>query len=229
MKNRITDVFFDLDHTLWDFERNSALTFEKIFLKNDLAINLDAFLSSYIPINQRYWQLYALDKVSKEELRHNRLKESFVRVNFDVNEEMITCLSEDYILHLSDYNFLFDGTLEVLEKLQANYKLHIITNGFKEVQQLKLKNAQIHHYFHTVTTSEDVGVKKPHPLIFEKALSVAQVQPRQSLMIGDNLEADIQGANRAGIETILFDPDDKINHIGQKINTLKELETLLIE
>lgn len=227
MKNRITDIFFDLDHTLWDFEKNSALTFQKIFLKNKLDVNLDQFLDSYIPINRMYWSLFSQDKVLKEDLKYNRLQESFVKIDYKIEKEVIHQLSEDYVMHLSDYNFLFDDAQEVLKNLSSTYKLHIITNGFKEVQHLKLKNSKIDHYFDIIMTSEDVGVKKPHPLIFEKALAQATVSSSQSLMVGDNLEADIKGANRAGIESVLFDPENKISHNGYKIRTLKELETLL--
>jgi len=227
MKNRITNIFFDLDHTLWDFEKNSALTFQKIFLKNKLDVNLDQFLESYIPINRRYWDLFSQDKVLKEDLKYNRLQESFVKMNYKVEKKMIHQLSEDYVFHLSDHNYLFEDTHQVLEKLSSVYKLHIITNGFKEVQHLKLKNSAIDHYFDTIITSEDAGVKKPHPLIFQQALAQAKVSSGESLMIGDNLEADIEGASRAGLESILFDPEDKISHNGHKIKTLKELEILL--
>ncbi|MDT0295536.1 YjjG family noncanonical pyrimidine nucleotidase [Mesonia ostreae] len=227
MKNKITDIFFDLDHTLWDFEKNSALTFQKIFLKNKLDVNLDQFLESYIPINRKYWILFSQDKVLKEDLKYKRLQESFSKIEYKIEQKLIQQLSEDYVVHLSDHNFLFDDAHEVLKNLSSTYKLHIITNGFKEVQHLKLKNSKIDHYFNIIITSDDVGVKKPHPFIFESALGKANVNARASLMVGDNLEADIYGAERAGIESVLFDPENKIDHKGLKIKTLKELETLL--
>lgn len=227
MKNRITDIFFDLDHTLWDFEKNSALTFQKIFLKNKLNVNLDQFLDSYIPINRNYWSLFSQNKVLKEDLKYKRLQESFMKIEYTIEEALIHQLSEDYIVHLSDHNFLFDDAQEVLKNLSSAYNLHIITNGFREVQHSKLKNSEIDHYFDIIITSDDVGVKKPHPLIFESALKKANANARESLMVGDNLEADIQGAQRAGLESVLFDPENKIDHTGNKIRRLRELETLL--
>ena len=119
MKNRITDIFFDLDHTLWDFEKNSALTFQKIFFKNKLKVNLDQFLDSYIPINRLYWRLFSEDKVLKEDLKYNRLQESFMKIDYKIEDEVIHQLSEDYVMHLSEYNFLFDDTHEVLDRLSS--------------------------------------------------------------------------------------------------------------
>jgi putative hydrolase of the HAD superfamily len=202
--NNITHVFFDLDHTLWDFDKNSSLTFNKIFKLNNIDIELKDFLKIYEPINFNYWKLYRQERIDKESLRYNRLSDTFDALNFDIKSSMINKLSEQYICHLSTFNNLFDGATEILDYLFPKYQLHIITNGFKEVQQGKLNNAHIDHYFQTVTNSEMVGVKKPNPKIFNHALSQARATIEGSVMIGDNLEADIFGAMDVGLEVICF-------------------------
>ncbi|MCF6295473.1 MAG: YjjG family noncanonical pyrimidine nucleotidase [Flavobacteriaceae bacterium] len=202
--NNISHIFFDLDHTLWDFDKNSALTFEKIFGLNNLDINLDEFIEIYEPINFQYWKLYREEKIDKASLRYGRLNDAFNTLNIKIKTSMIYKLSNDYISFLSTFNHLFDGTIEILEYLHIKYKLHIITNGFNEVQQGKLNNAKIDKYFVTVTNSEMVGVKKPNPKIFKHALSVANANQENSIMIGDNYEADILGALNFGVDAICF-------------------------
>ena len=202
--NNITDVFFDLDHTLWDFDKNSALTFEKIFKLNNIEVNIKDFLSFYEPINLEYWKLYREEKIDKSSLRFGRLNDAFLAINKKVQKDTIYKLSEDYITHLTTFNHLFDHTIDVLNYLNVKYKLHIITNGFKEVQQKKLIQSNINHYFNTVTNSEQVGVKKPNPKIFNYAIEVAKTHVSKSIMIGDNYEADILGAYNIGMDVIFF-------------------------
>lgn len=202
--NGITDVFFDLDHTLWDFDKNSGLAFERLFKKHKIEVPLTDFLKVYEPINFAYWKKYREDTVTKEELRRGRLTETFGNFKMKFPIATIDSLAQCYIDELPIDNHLFTGAVEILEYLSANYKLHIITNGFEEVQHLKLHNSGIKKYFSTVTTSEEVGLKKPHPVIFETALAKAFVVSKNSVMIGDSLEADIIGAHNAGMHTLLF-------------------------
>lgn len=190
----IEHVFFDLDHTLWDFEKNSALTFKKILEEYKVDVAFDTFIELYKPINARYWKLYRDERVSKEELRFQRLHETFKALQYEAAPGLIDNLSERYIEFLPSFNHLFDGAIELLEYLKSKYILHIITNGFEEVQTTKMENSGILHYFTQIITSESVGVKKPNPRVFEHALKVANALPEHSIMIGDNLEADIQGA-----------------------------------
>jgi len=220
--NGITDVFFDLDHTLWDFDKNSALTFNKIFEINNLEIDLNYFLSHYEPINLQYWKLYREEKIGKEALRFGRLNDAFSAINHQIESNLIYKLSDDYITHLTSFNHLFENTFEILEYLNETYKLHIITNGFEEVQHGKLEKSNIHHYFKTVTNSEMVGVKKPNPKIFNHALQLANTNANQSVMIGDNYEADIQGALEIGMDAIFFD----VNNVTLD-NNLKQINALL--
>ena len=124
--NGITDVFFDLDHTLWDFDKNSALTFAKIFKMHALEVSVDEFLSHYQEINHQYWKLYRDAKIDKEVLRYGRLKDSFLACNLQVEDIIIRKLSTDYMTYLTDNNYLFDNTIEILEYLNVKYNLHII-------------------------------------------------------------------------------------------------------
>lgn len=224
----IKHIFFDLDHTLWDFDKNSALTFHKIFEIHNLKVNADHFLKIYEPINLNYWKLYREEKIDKKNLRYKRLKDTFDAVGYDVYDDIIDQLSEDYITHLTTFNHLFDGTIPILEHLNENYQLHIITNGFEEAQQKKMDNSKISHYFKTVTNSESAGVKKPNPIIFNHALDVASAKPNESLMIGDNYEADILGAIGIGMDVILFNYHDyKAEDNIKQVKHLKDLRLYL--
>lgn len=205
----IQHVFFDLDHTLWDFETNSNLAFKHIFKENNITLSSDEFLKYYEEINQKYWKLYREDKVSREVLRYKRLKETFDVVNFSVSEKTINKLSDEYLAALPNYNFLLEGVHETLQYLQKKYTLHIITNGFNEVQNHKLKKSKLQQYFATITTSEKAKSKKPHTKIFKYALHKAKTISEKSIMIGDNLEADILGAKKAGLQAIYFNPEKK--------------------
>lgn len=200
----VDHIFFDLDHTLWDFDKNSGLTYAKIFEKHRIQADLATFLSVYEPINFQYWKWYREDRVTKKQLRYGRLKKTFDLLKMNVNDTLIDRLSEDYITHLPDHNYLFEGTLDILEYLNKKYTLHIITNGFHEVQNQKLDNSKISAYFNTVTSSEAVGVKKPNPKIFHHALQIAGAISAQSVMIGDTYDADILGAKGVEMRSICF-------------------------
>jgi len=206
----IQHVFFDLDHTLWDFEKNSDLTFQKVFEVNNLTIDMPSFLKVYKPINFDFWRLYREEKVSKEELRYGRLKNTFDALNFSVSDKEINTMSNHYIEYLSDFNYLFDGALDILDYLKDKYQLHIITNGFEEVQTKKIKNSNIHHYFDQIITSESVGVKKPNPKVFTHALNMAKANANNSIMIGDSIEADINGAINVGMKAIHYNFNNSI-------------------
>ena len=228
MNTTITDVFFDLDHTLWDFDKNSEMTFDRIFKTRFPEIKVQDFIEKYAPINQECWKLYQHDKITHQELRYNRLKFSFDALNVEISDEDIDQISEDYIEFLTDNNHLFDGAIEVLDYLKPKYKLHIITNGFAKVQDKKINNAALADYFSTITNSELAGVKKPNSIIFDYAIKVSNASKETSVMIGDCLDADINGALNAGLDAIFFN-EKKIEapvNIKQ-INHLLELKKYL--
>lgn len=228
MNTTITDIFFDLDHTLWDFDKNSEMAFDRIFKSKYQEIITQDFIKQYIPINQECWRLYQNDKITHQELRYNRLKFSFDALNYVISEENIMEISNDYIEFLTDNNHLFDGAIEVLEYLKPKYKLHIITNGFAQVQEKKINNASLGGYFTTITNSELAGVKKPNSIIFDYALKIANTSRENSIMIGDDFEADVNGALNAGIDAIFF--NEKRLNVSEKykqINHLLELKKYL--
>ncbi|MFL0086462.1 YjjG family noncanonical pyrimidine nucleotidase [Tenacibaculum maritimum] len=224
----IQHIFFDLDHTLWDFERNSELAFQRIFEERKIPVSITDFLKIYKPINFKYWKLYREEKVSKEVLRYNRLKETFEELTYSISTELIIAISEDYINFLSDYNHLFEGTIEILDYLKEKYELHIITNGFKEVQHLKMEKSGIKKYFTHIITAESIGVKKPDPKIFAYAMKLAKATPKNSVMIGDSYEADVIGGLDMGMSVIYCNLEKKENIKGiSTIQSLIELKQYL--
>ena len=229
MKAPILDIFFDLDHTLWDFEKNSALTFEKILQKNKIPVDPVEFVQQYSPINYKYWDLFRDDKISQNEMRYGRLIDTFALLNIEIEQAVVEILADEYIQFLPENNHLFDGTLELLDYLKPKYNLHIITNGFHDLQNYKLKNSNLTPYFKTVTNSESAGVKKPNPIIYEFALRQANAKSESSIMIGDCIHADVFGALNVGMEAILFDEIPQIleDKTIRQVNYLLDLKNYL--
>ena len=227
-QHTITDVFFDLDHTLWDFDKNSALALECVFKRFSVSVSLDSFLKVYEPINFNYWREFREERVTKTQLRRGRLIDSFGELGVVYDMKIIDGMSEAYIEELPNNNYLFDGTFDLLTYLQQKYTLHIITNGFSKVQFVKLEKSKLAPFFATVTSSEEVGVKKPNPLVFETALAKAGVSAHSSIMIGDTFDADIIGAQGVGMDTIFFNYRKEIPKNGYKVvDYLVEIKDLL--
>jgi len=221
-------IFFDLDHTLWDFEKNSALTFRKVFGDYKVVVDHDEFIRLYVPINARYWKLYRDDKITQQELRLGRLQETFDSLEYSINNDMLENLSAQYVRNLPNFNHLYEGAVDLLEYLKPKYNLHIITNGFHDVQAGKLKNSNIEHYFRTVTNSEMAGCKKPNPVIFEYALNAAHATKVESIMIGDCIEADVQGALDCGLDAIFFNEHGVgVHPTITQVNHLLEIKNIL--
>lgn len=224
----IKHIFFDLDHTLWDFEKNSAITFQYIFDLHNVKVNTEKFLNYYKSINFDYWRLYRNDQISKDALRYGRLKDTFDKISYEISDEIINELSISYIKYLSEHNYLFEGALEVLDYLKDKYVLHIITNGFNEVQRRKIYNSKIEKYFSQVITSEMVGLKKPNPMVFQYALNKADANANESLMIGDSWEADIMGAKNMNMKVIFCNFDQQsVDESVISIHHLLELKNHL--
>ena len=222
-KEHITDLFFDLDHTIYDFDKNSALTFQAIFTEMQL-IGVDDFMTHFKPINDAYWERFSKEEISRDFLRYGRLKDTFDAIGVKINDDHIFYIADEFIGKLPNYNHVFDGAYETLDVLKNNYRLHIITNGPDSVQEKKLKNANLTGYFQTITNSEIAGVKKPHPGIFQHALTTANTKAKNSLMIGDNINADVHGALNVGMQAVWFNEFKLENTIGvaevQQLNQL---------
>ena len=227
MKN-IKHIFFDLDHTLWNFEKNSSLTFKFLLNKYNIDIDLKDFLKIYMPINFSLWNLYRDDKITKQYLRHNRLKSTFEKLNISIKPSVIDDISDDYVKHLPDNNFLLPNAISVLDYLFQKYTLHIITNGFTEVQNTKISNSNLNKYFTCIIDSETVGVKKPHSKIFNYAYNISKASYKnECLMIGDNYQADVMGALNYGFKAIHLNSNNESYHENSIIITdlisLKEI------
>jgi putative hydrolase of the HAD superfamily len=226
-------VFFDLDHTLWDFETNSKETIKDLFLIHRLAetvtTDFDFFYEKYAFHNKRLWHRYHHGFIRQEELKWKRMWHTLLEFKLG-DEKLAKKLSAAYLEILPSKKALFPYTTQILEYLTGKkYTLHLITNGFEQVQRRKIANAGIAGYFSAIITSEAAGSLKPHKEIFDFAINKASCDYNQAIMIGDNLDADILGAMNAGMDTIF------VNHINEEttlqptyiIYHLKELENIL--
>ena len=227
------DLFFDLDHTLWDFETNSKETIQELYTTHRLAdlgiVDFDGFYSTYSAHNHRLWDRYTKGFIKQEELRWKRVYLSLL--DFKVaNEALAKEMSLAYLEILPNKKHLFPYTIEILEYLkQKDYKMHLITNGFESVQFKKIKNSGLQDYFIEVITSEASNSLKPQNEIFEYALKNAKASVEKSIMIGDNEFADIQGGINMGMDTVFVNHIQAIPTIPATytITHLKELETIL--
>lgn len=211
-------LFFDLDHTLWDFETNSKETIRELFLTHNLhqtiSPDFDLFFEKYSYHNKRLWHRYNHGFIKQDELKWKRMWHTMLEFKLS-DETFAKKLSAEYLEILPYKKALFPYTAEILSYLlNKNYKLHLITNGFEQIQWRKLDNAQIGQFFSTVITSEAASYLKPHKEIFDFAVSKAGCAYEESIMLGDNLDADILGAINAGMDTVF------VNHINEE-TTLK--------
>lgn len=225
-------IFFDLDHTIWDFDRNAEETLIELYESyslNDLGVSCaTTFINIYTKNNHELWASYHLGKISKEELRKTRFKKTFL--DLGVAPEIIPAqFEDDYVRICPTKTNLFPEAHETLEYLSKKYTLHLISNGFKESTELKIELSGLAKYFQTIVISEIVGVNKPDKAIFEFALQNAKAIKAESLMIGDSIEADIRGALSFGMDAIYFNPDNKEVPVDvtRQISHLKELKELL--
>jgi len=227
------DLFFDLDHTLWDFELNSKETMQELYSTHHIAAlgitDFDAFFNIYTAHNHRLWDRYSKGYIKQEELRWKRIYLSLLDFKI-ANEQLSKEMSLEFLQILPTKKKLFPHTIEILNYLkEKDYKMHLITNGFESVQMQKIKNANIAHYFTEVVTSETSNSLKPNKEIFEFALKTTNATLSESIMIGDNETADIQGGINIGMDTVF------VNHLNvaptipatYTITHLKELEALL--
>jgi len=236
---KYTHVFFDLDHTLWDYDTNVRESLSELFehyTLNDLGIlTNDHFYNAFIEVNYGLWGLYNTGKIDKVNLRKERFKRIFEHLGADGMSVPLD-MEEDFMNRTSSKKNLFPHSVEILTYLQERYKLHIITNGFNESQALKMTSSGLHPYFGLVITSETIGYKKPDKRIFEYAMSQLGTIAEDCIMIGDSLQSDILGAQSVNMDQVFFNPDGKpcvIMPDGQEvcpsytISCLSELKELL--
>ena len=216
-------LFFDLDHTLWDFDANAKETLTEVYalfaLEQKGVVPFEDFYKLYKIHNEILWDRYHKGFITGEELKWKRMSRTLLE--FKIGDEMLAReMSEKFLEILPTKKLVFPNTFEVLDYLvHKKYQLHLITNGFENTQWKKLNNSGLNIYFTHVVTSESSNSIKPHKEIFDYALNMAGAQLSQSIMLGDNLDADIQGAMNAGMDNIF------VNHI-HTTTTLKPTYTI---
>jgi putative hydrolase of the HAD superfamily len=225
-------LFFDLDHTLWDFEANSRQTLEELYhslnLKERGIHDFDLFHKNYIIHNDKLWERYRNGFIKVDELRWKRMW--LTLLDFKIGDEPLARKMDILFLDaLPTRRLLFPYTLEILDYLSGKgYRLHLITNGFEKTQHSKLQHAGLTKYFTQVITSEGSNSLKPHKEIFEYAFRVAGAEKSESIMLGDNVEVDIQGAINAGIDQVYVNHLDLAPSIQPTytVRSLKELREI---
>lgn len=206
---RYNSVFIDLDDTIWDFQANSQEAMRQTYIQSRLDKyypDYDDFYRIYEEKNKELWELYHKGRLSKELLLIERFRYMMQRIGV-VNDDLVLSLNDVYFSFTTRQKRLKPYALELLDYLRAKkYKLYILSNGFQEVQYLKMESSGILHYFDRVILSDEIGVNKPHPDIFSFALDVTSSDKEHSVMIGDNYQADILGASGSGIDQIYYNP-----------------------
>jgi putative hydrolase of the HAD superfamily len=207
MFSSIKHIFFDLDDTLWDFEKNSSSVLQELFTEFDLSSKLktdyDTFHSTYKFVNNKLWQQYYRKEIDKIFLRNHRFLFAFNEFGYDNFDENMQ-VTELYLQRSPYGKHLKDGCHETLTYLGKKYKLHLITNGFKEVQHIKLDNCGLRSYFDQIIISEEHHLTKPDEKIFRLAETLSNASRHECLMIGDNMESDIEGARNAGWKSVYY-------------------------
>jgi len=199
-------LFFDLDDTIWDFKTNSRIAMEAMLTQKNILKDLksfESFFSFYEGVNSELWSKYHQKEITKEKLIYERFSKSMEA--FGINGYTPEELNHAYLEYMGIQTRLFPETLETLKKLQIKgYKMHIITNGFKEVQAKKITNCNLNNFFDKIFISEEIKSAKPHREIFEYALKSTNSKKKKSIMIGDSWETDILGARNYGIDQIMI-------------------------
>ncbi|MES1224157.1 MAG: YjjG family noncanonical pyrimidine nucleotidase [Bacteroidota bacterium] len=225
-------LFFDLDHTLWDFEANAKATLEELYstlnLKEKGIDDFTLFYKNYLDHNERLWERYRNGHIKQEELRIKRMRQSLLDFKI-ADEPLAQAMSVQFLELLPSRTILFPYTKEILGYLNGKgYYLHLITNGFEKTQHSKLKYSGLDGFFKEVITSEGSGSLKPNKEIFEYAFQKTNALPQESIMLGDTLDVDIQGAINAGIDQVFVNHHRIKGHIEPTytVYTLKELENI---
>ncbi|HMU06823.1 MAG TPA: YjjG family noncanonical pyrimidine nucleotidase [Kaistella sp.] len=232
MKN-IRHIFFDLDNTLWDHRKNAYLTLKEIYKRENVQekynLDFEDFHREYFTINERLWAQIRDGEIDKEYLRKHRFYDSFLFFGID-DYDLAQVFEQNFLDEILNYNDLVEGAFELLEYLsEKGYTLHILSNGFKEVTYRKCELSGIQNYFKTITSADELNVRKPQPEIYEYALKKANAKKEESIMIGDDWIADVEGALSFGIDAVFFDvfKDNFGNDEVKVIRELKELQKFL--
>lgn len=209
---KIRHIFFDLDNTLWDHRKNAKITLTQIFeqekIKEKYNLDFDVFYEKYFPFNEYLWELIRDDKIDKNYLRKHRFYDVFKHFGID-NLQLSQNIEHQFLTQILSHNELVPGALSLLQYLkEKGYLLHVLSNGFKEVTYKKIDNSGIHTYFETITSADELHLRKPNPKIYQYALDKSSAKKQDSMMIGDDWVADVEGALKFGMDAIFFDVFD---------------------
>ncbi len=227
---KLKHIFFDLDHTLWDFDKNSAETLHFLFYKYNFHLytnaSIENFIEEFHKANRILWKAYDNNQINKHEMRTKRIEMTFDAVSLPHNM-LPSSFNDEYLSICPTKGNLLPHALEVLNYLHAKYDLHILTNGFEDIQHIKMSTSGLNPFFKNVFTAEKIGLKKPDKAYFNYIIDTINTSKNECVMIGDTYETDILGAHHAEIKAIFFNPEnDKINAIESiiEINSLLELK-----
>jgi putative hydrolase of the HAD superfamily len=224
------DIFFDLDRTLIDFDQSSRSTIRELFFEYSETIpgdenSFNLFFETYSQVNLGLWDKYRKKEIGKEELNNKRFSNSFQISGLKCSDS--TSFAKEYIKRSSNSVLLFPGTIETMDYLSKRYRLHVITNGFEEVQEGKLRLSGLGKYFDCIITSEKAGCMKPDRQIFDFALNCAKAKAEFSLMVGDDYDVDVRGASVAGIAQVLVTASPFNNNLERPTHTIKDIKELM--
>jgi len=232
MPHSYKHILFDLDHTLWDFEKNATEALGELYATYELesqgTFSLEEFCDTFHKVNYHLWHLHQTGDYDQARLRAERFKMIFSDLGMS-EAKMPLQIADAYLKLCPSKPHVFPYTYDILAYLQDRYELHIVTNGFADVQGVKLKSAGLSDYFKHIVTSDHAGFRKPDPGIFSYILELIEARPTDCIMIGDNLDTDIAGAQGAGIDCIYFNPQ-KNHHealTNYEISCLSELRGIL--
>ena len=226
-KLEIRHLFFDLDHTLWDFEKNSKICIREIYEQHKSIFpnhfGFDSFFQKFSTINSTMWNQLDLSLITHDYLRTFRFQKVLQALDIEIDERFSLELNQKLLNLLPHQHHLMDDAFDTLDALaERGYNLHIISNGYQDIQIKKMKSGGIYHFFDQIITNDIAGARKPDKAIFDFALFRAKADVSNSIMIGDNLIADIEGAKNAGLKTIYYNPENNRND-AENISELKYL------
>jgi len=228
MKN-IRHVFFDLDHTLWDYEKNSIETLTDLVHQFDIIehVSVEKFLKVYNSVNEKLWHKFNNGKIDKNYIHKYRFPQVLRKLKVFVEYDPAD-ITDYFINNCSIKPGLMPHTISTLNYLKEKYPMAIITNGFPEAQHPKMKSSGLDKYFEKVIISDTVGYRKPQPEIYIHALKEMNAEAATTVMIGDNPKTDIRGAENAGLKAIFYNPTGKRKSVTQwEIQSLEELVGIL--
>ena len=226
---KIQHLFFDLDNTLWDHRRNAYLTLKEIFkqeqISNKYNLDFEEFHTEYFTINERLWEQIRDGEIDKEYLRKHRFYDTFLFFGID-DFEISDLFENQFFDEILKHNDLVEGAFEILEYLSDKaYKMHILSNGFKEVTYKKCELSGIKNYFQTITSADEIEIRKPQPEIYEYALKKAGAKIEESMMIGDDWIADVEGGKIFGLSVVFLDVFND-NYAADGVKVIKKLVEL---